>query len=64
MQLRRWESSHCGGCNDKGGKNPALQRQIKKVTQALRKKLKSNEKGKDSYLSLFLIRPTKIIAIY
>ena len=55
MQLKRWESPRREGRNDKGRKNPAMQRQIKKATQALRKKLKSNEKGKDNFLSLFCV---------
>ena len=53
MQLKRWESPRREGRNDKGHTKSAMQRQIKKATQSLRKKLKSNEKGKDNYLSLF-----------
>lgn len=53
MQLKRWESPRYEGRNDKGRKNPAMQRQIKKATQALRKKLNGNQKGKDNCLSLF-----------
>ncbi len=60
MQLKRWESPRREGRNDKGHKKSAMQRQIKKATQSLRKKLKSNEKGKDNYLSLFFVfRATK-----
>jgi hypothetical protein len=52
MQLYPWQSPRHEGCNDKERKNPAVKRQIKKATQALRKKLKSNRKGKDKCLSL------------
>ncbi|MCY7407043.1 MAG: hypothetical protein LH631_06615 [Alkalinema sp. CAN_BIN05] len=55
MQLKRWESTRSEGRNDKGHKKPAMQRQIKKATQALRKKLKGNEKGKGNCLSLFCV---------
>jgi hypothetical protein len=53
MRLKRWESPRREGRNDKGRKNPARQRQIKAQTQALRRKLKGNEK-RDSIESLFL----------
>lgn len=56
MQLKRWESPRYEGRNDKGRKNPAMQRQIKKATQSLRKKLKGNHKGGDKCLSLFCIQ--------
>ena len=55
MQLKRWESPRREGRNDKGHKKPAMQRQIKKATQSLRKKLKSNEEGKGNRLSLFCV---------
>lgn len=44
MRLKRWESPRREGRNDKGKKNPVRQRQIKAATQALRRKLKGNEK--------------------
>ncbi len=52
MRLKRWESPRREGRNDKGKKNPVRQRQIKAQTQALRRKLKGNEK-RDSNESLF-----------
>jgi hypothetical protein len=52
MRLKRWESPRREGRNDKGKKNPARQRQIKAQTQALRRKLKGDEK-RDSNGSLF-----------
>lgn len=55
MQLKRWDSPRREGHNDKGHKKPAMQRQIKKATQSLRKKLKSNEEGKGNRLSLFCV---------
>ncbi len=46
MQMKRWESPRREGRNDKGKKSSARQRQIKKATQALRRKLKGME-GKE-----------------
>jgi hypothetical protein len=43
MRMKRWESPRREGRNDKGKKNPARQRQIKKQTQALRLKLKGGD---------------------
>jgi hypothetical protein len=42
MRLKRWESPRREGRNDKGKKSAARQRQIKKQTQMLRKKLKGD----------------------
>ena len=54
MQIKRWESPRREGRNDKGRKSSARQRQIKKATQMLRRKLKGNE-GKDQGLSFFCV---------
>jgi hypothetical protein len=54
MLMKRWESPRREGRNDKGKKSSARQRQIKKATQALRRKLKGME-GKDNCLSLFCV---------
>jgi hypothetical protein len=54
MQMKRWESPRREGRNDKGKKSSARQRQIKKATQALRRKIKGME-GKDNCLSLFCV---------
>ena len=45
MQLKRWESPRREGRNDKGRKNSAMQRQIKKAIQALRRKIEGIKKG-------------------
>lgn len=42
-RLKRWESPRREGRNDKGKKSSARQRQLKKQTQMLRKKLKQND---------------------
>jgi hypothetical protein len=42
MRMKRWESPRREGRNDKGKKNSARQRQIKKQTQVWRKKLKGD----------------------
>ena len=47
MQLKRWESPR-----REGRKNPTMQRQIKKATQALRRKIEGMGKG-DSLGLLF-----------
>ncbi|MDJ1184939.1 hypothetical protein [Roseofilum casamattae] len=52
MRLKRWESPRRKGRNDKGKGGSARQRQLKKQTQMLRKRLKGeNGKGKGAYLS-------------
>jgi hypothetical protein len=45
MRLKRWESPRRKGRNDKGKGGAARQRQLKKQTQMLRKRLKG-EQGK------------------
>jgi len=64
QRLKRWESPRREGRNDKGRGGSARQRQLKKQTQALRKKLKEQGKtenqknskgGNVNSLSLFLI---------
>jgi hypothetical protein len=42
-QLKRWESPRKTGRNDKGRGGAARQRQLKKQTQTLRRKLKAVE---------------------
>lgn len=44
QRLKRWESPRRQGRNDKGKGGSARQRQLKKQTQTLRKKLKESEK--------------------
>jgi hypothetical protein len=53
MLMKRWESPRREGRNDKGKKNSARQRQIKKATKALRLKLKGME-GKEQCSFPFL----------
>lgn len=53
MRLKRWESPRREGRNDKGKRSSARQRQIKKQTQMLRKKLKGSA-GEASSLSFYL----------
>lgn len=53
MRLKRWESPRREGRNDKGKRSSARQRQIKKQTQMLRKKLKGHE-GEVNGLSFLL----------
>ncbi len=45
QRLKRWESPRRQGRNDKGKGGSARQRQLKKQTQMLRKKLKESEKA-------------------
>lgn len=45
QRLKRWESPRRQGRNDKGRGGSARQRQLKKQTQLLRKKLKEQDKG-------------------
>jgi hypothetical protein len=45
QRLKRWESPRRQGRNDKGKGGSARQRQLKKQTQMLRKKLKDSEKA-------------------
>jgi hypothetical protein len=45
QRLKRWESPRRQGRNDKGKGGSARQRQLKKQTQLLRKKLKESEKA-------------------
>jgi hypothetical protein len=44
QRLKRWESPRRQGRNDKGKGGSARQRQLKKQTQMLRKKLKDSQK--------------------
>ncbi|NEQ21049.1 MAG: hypothetical protein F6K28_17845 [Microcoleus sp. SIO2G3] len=44
QRLKRWESPRRQGRNDKGKGGSARQRQLKKQTQMLRKKLKESQK--------------------
>ncbi len=44
QRLKRWESPRRQGRNDKGKGGSARQRQLKKQTQMLRKKLKYSQK--------------------
>lgn len=53
MRLKRWESPRRKGRNDKGKGASARQRQLKKQTQMLRKRLKG-EKGKGEFSPFFL----------
>lgn len=49
MRLKRWESPRRKGRNDKGKGGSARQRQLKKQTQMLRKRLKGEPgKGENS----------------
>ena len=74
QRLKRWESPRRQGRNDKGKGGSARQRQLKKQTQMLRKKLKEsqeadkpkdnqkkkNQKGRDtSSLPLFFVPLSK-----
>jgi hypothetical protein len=43
QRLKRWESPRRQGRNDKGKGGSARQRQLKKQTQMLRKKLKESQ---------------------
>lgn len=52
MRMKRWESPRREGRNDKGRRSSARQRQLKKRTQVLRKKLKG-EGGSDRVLPFF-----------
>ncbi|HBB36081.1 MAG TPA: hypothetical protein DDZ80_00260 [Cyanobacteria bacterium UBA8803] len=45
QRLKRWESPRRQGRNDKGKGGSARQRQLKKQTQMLRKKLKGSGKA-------------------
>lgn len=57
MRMKRWESPRREGRNDKGRKSSARQRQIKKQTQMLRRKLKGNpenEKRDSSWVSFLM----------
>lgn len=45
QRLKRWESPRRQGRNDKGKGGSARQRQLKKQTQMLRKKLKESQKA-------------------
>jgi hypothetical protein len=47
QRLKRWESPRRQGRNDKGRGGSARQRQLKKQTQLLRKRLKEQGKGED-----------------
>ncbi|WP_413039071.1 hypothetical protein [Roseofilum sp. Belize BBD 4] len=55
MRLKRWESPRRKGRNDKGKGGSARQRQLKKQTQILRKRLKGEQKkGECDVLPSFL----------
>ena len=45
QRLKRWESPRRQGRNDKGKGGSARQRQLKKQTQMLRKKLKDSQEA-------------------
>jgi len=45
QRLKRWESHRRQGRNDKGKGGSARQRQLKKQTQMLRKKLQGSDKA-------------------
>ncbi|HBY77820.1 MAG TPA: hypothetical protein DEG47_12660, partial [Cyanobacteria bacterium UBA11148] len=45
QRLKRWESPRRQGRNDKGKGGSARQRQLKKQTQMLRKKLQENQES-------------------
>jgi hypothetical protein len=47
QRLKRWESPRRQGRNDKGKGGSARQRQLKKQTQMLRKKLKQSEQAEN-----------------
>ncbi len=47
QRLKRWESPRRQGRNDKGKGGSARQRQLKKQTQMLRKKLKDSEQAEN-----------------
>jgi hypothetical protein len=47
QQLKRWESPRRQGRNDKGRGGAARQRQLKKQTQLLRKKLKEQPEAEN-----------------
>lgn len=56
-RMKRWESPRREGRNDKGRGGTARQKQLRKQTQMLRKKLQDgtqpkNEKGEDALSSL------------
>lgn len=53
QRLKSWESPRRQGRNDKGKGGAARQRQLKKQTQMLRKKLKGNNERKDVKLLPF-----------
>jgi len=56
MRLKRWESPRRKGRNDKGKGGSARQRQLKKQTQMLRKRLKGEPgKGEGDILPSFFI---------
>ena len=47
-QLKRWESPRKEGRNDKGKGGTARQRQLRKQTQALRRKLREEGRSNDN----------------
>ncbi len=47
QRLKRWESPRREGRNDKGRGGSARQRQLKKQTQTLRKKLKEQDEAEN-----------------
>jgi hypothetical protein len=55
MRLKRWEYPRREGRNDKGKKSSARQRQLKKQTQVLRRKLKGEGERSHSLLSFWAV---------
>ena len=55
QRLKSWESPRRQGRNDKGKGGSARQRQLRKQTQMLRKKLKENNERKEIKLLPFVI---------
>ena len=49
QRLKRWESPRHQGRNDKGKGGSARQRQLKKQTQMLRKKLKEDQQQRQDH---------------
>jgi hypothetical protein len=64
MRLKRWESPRREGRNDKGKKSAARQRQIKKQTQMLRKKLKGDGERSHSLPTFLAICGSVIAAVF
>jgi hypothetical protein len=71
QRLKRWESPRRQGRNNKGRGGSARQRQLKKQTQLLRKKLKEQDKGESRQqqkrgkvnFPLFFLRSKSIVGL-